>query len=181
MIYVSAYNSPSLDDNSYIRFDESCITYIIISENDEDVSDGLNRQIHTIGPDRAYPTWEKLSLCLRTDWKRLNCWSLEGSMVLTEPLRRTFDNYFDTPLIVASVLGQLQAYAEYLHDTNIPSSVARSYGDHLYCINKEELRTLEWGFGIVDQFSDEEGLREFREAIVVGTIKDAIETIASIS
>ena len=174
MIYVSAYNSSSLDDNSNSRYKESGITYITLSDTDEDISAKLNAHIFGCGPSRTQPTWDRLPLCLRTDWKRLKWWQIEEGDVLTEALQQAFDEYFDKPLIACNVLARLGSYAKYLHNTEIENL---DYGRNLHCLNKDEYFTLEWAFSTVDQFNDAEGLRRFREAIIVGSIDDAISNV----
>ncbi len=175
LIYISAHNSPSLDDNSYIRFDESCVSYITITDTDEDASEELNKHIHI--DCEGYPTWDKLSLCLRTDWKRIGLWPVKEGNVLTIKLEAEFRKVFDKPAIVGTVAGLLATYAACLHnESRQDGKYARSISN-VYCLNKDEYFTLNWCFIIKDQCTDEEGLQKFREALVIGSITEAIERV----
>ncbi len=172
MIYVSAYNSLSLDDDSDRRFAESGIVYVTITDTDKDASASSNKHIHTDCD--GYPTWDKLSLCLRTDWKRLKCWPVEEGSVLTSKLEEEFGKVFNRPAIAKRVAALLETYASHLHNEYGSNSRFVLSIRNVYCISKEEYLTLQWGFAVVDEGSDEEGLQRFREGMMIGAIDKAI-------
>ena len=177
MLYISAYYSLRLDDNSHYRFGESCIAHIAVSDTENDNSNALNEHIHLCGEGRTQPTWDKLSLCLRTDWRRLKCWPIKEGSKIKEPLQKAFESGFDRPLIAGTVLQRLQIYADYFHDCQISVSEQIAYGQNLFCFNKDESFTLEWAFASVDQGNDDAGLQKFRKALIVGSIDQIIDDV----
>ena len=177
MIHVSAYNSKSLDGNSDYRFGESGITYITITETDEDISDILNFHNHLTDDGRSYPNWNELALCLRTDWERLVCFPVKEGEVLRAPLKAAFNKYFDSPELKSTICNILTDYAVYMKQIFDAHQCNDRRLNSLYCLNKHNYFTLKCAFEAVDQGNDEDGLSVFREALIVGRVKDAVEMV----
>ena len=175
MIFITAYSSPSLNEDSHGNYQQSCITNIKITDTDDDLSASFNKHIHD-GED-GYPTWDKLALCLRTDWKRLKCWSLAEGEVLTPMLKAELRKHFDRPEIISRIAARLEAYAFHFHKIYRSGHEFESPMKDLFCLNKHEFDVLQWGYVIVDQGSDDEGLEALREALVIGAVDEVIQQV----
>lgn len=177
MLYVSAYSSRSLDDNSECRFKESGITYITITETDEDISDALSFQKNLSDDGHSYPNWHELALCLRTDWTRLTCLPVEEGETLRAPLKAAFRKYFDSPELDLTICNTLTNYAVYMQQHFDGYRCNDQRLESLYCLNKHAYFTLKSAFEVVGQGNDEDGLSHFRQALIVGSVKNAIEVV----
>lgn len=175
MIYISAYNSRTLDKNSYHRFGEGGITYITTTEADEDISDELNFHNHLTDDGQSYPNWDELAFCLRTDWKRLICLPVKEGENLKSYLDDNFAKFFDSPQITLLVCNTLTDYASYMKQDFDGYQCSDRRLKTLYCLNKDVYYTLKCAFEAVEQGNDEDGLSRFREALIVASVKNSME------
>ena len=174
MIYVTAYTSHSLSTKSEDRYKEAGITFIDIANEDTDISYQLNKPLFVA---QSYPLWSDLPVCLRSDWRRLQGWKLDGDEVVQGRIRDRIKLRFNRPTIIWELTDMIEAYISHLHrDVPHLGGVSNSM-DHLYCFDKIEAANLLWPFFLVDMGADPLGKRKLVDALIIGKIQGIVDSV----